>query len=315
MRLAKPIRSSLYLPVALAGVFFMVQPSLAALVDKRVDDKTIVDAAYHRVAVEDALSAMVPPGYQVEFVSPGLKKLRVTIDGRGTWHGLLGRGFSASGLALSVDTDAKRVVVSPARSSVAGPKIVPFTPPAGPRNYFEASAVPAVQLLPIATPASPVAPTVARVPVNAPLQPEAVVKQQPATSVASVAIAPVPQKAPAPVSTDVPAPAKAVIAVERSAREEAVKRIGAKDPGHEWPVVKGTSFEQTLSAWAKKANWGVQYDEDVPKLRLLGSYTFKGSLAEAVSGLVKAIRLDERYRVTLNEGTHQVHAYDATKLP
>lgn len=77
----------------------------------------------------------------------------------------------------------------------------------------------------------------------------------------------------------------------------------------EWPVTKGATFRETLTDWASRAKWDVRYEAGVPNPRLLGSHTFKGTLENAVSDLVVAIRFDSQYRITLHEGNKLMHVH------
>lgn len=77
----------------------------------------------------------------------------------------------------------------------------------------------------------------------------------------------------------------------------------------EWPVTKGATFRETLTDWATRAKWDVRYEAGVPNPRLLGSHTFKGTLDNAVSDLVVAIRFDSQYRITLHEGNKLMHVH------
>lgn len=86
---------------------------------------------------------------------------------------------------------------------------------------------------------------------------------------------------------------------------------GATGPASvtEWPVTKGATFRETLTDWATRAKWDVRYEAGVPNPRLLGSHTFKGTLDNAVSDLVVAIRFDSQYRITLHEGNKLMHVH------
>lgn len=100
-------------------------------------------------------------------------------------------------------------------------------------------------------------------------------------------------------------PAPTVIAVPSAV---GVQPAAVATPA-EWPVLKGSTFEETLADWAKRSGWQLRYEKDAPKLRLLISHTFRGSMPKAVTDLVVAIRLDSQYRVTLNEGNQLIHVH------
>lgn len=77
----------------------------------------------------------------------------------------------------------------------------------------------------------------------------------------------------------------------------------------QWAVAEGATFKETLRAWALSANWKFYSEPGIPDVRLRIGHVFRGTMADAVSGLVAAIRLDPQIRVTLLEGNSLIHVH------